>query len=57
MIQEKMYEKIQFLKRQGYSKGKITSELEIDGKTAAKYYAMSEGEFRAYRKEHMFRDK
>ena len=40
MIKEKMYEKVQLFKRQGYSISEITSELEIDPKTAAKYYAM-----------------
>ena len=57
MIKEKMYEKIQLLKRLGYSRREITSELEIDPKTTAKYYAMDEGGFRAYQREHMFRDK
>jgi DNA replication initiation complex subunit (GINS family) len=31
--------------------------LEIDPKTAAKYYEMDGREFKAYRKEHMFRDR
>jgi len=56
MIREKMYEKVQLFKRQGYSKSEITSDLEIDPKTAAKYYAMDGRKFKAYRKEHMFRD-
>jgi len=34
MIREKMYEKIQFFKRLGYSRSEITSELDIDPKTA-----------------------
>ncbi len=57
MIKEKMYEKIQLFKRLGHSRREITSKLEIDPKTTAKYYVMDEGEFRAYKKEHMFRDK
>jgi len=52
-----MYEKIHRLKRQGHSKSQITSKLGIDPKTVAKYYTMDEEEFRAYRREHMFRDK
>ncbi len=52
-----MYEKVQLFKRQGYSVSEITSVLEIDPKTAAKYCAMDSREFRRYRKEHMFRDK
>jgi len=57
MIREKMYEKVQLFKRQGYSKSEITSDMEIDPKTAAKYYAMDGREFKAYRKEHLFRDR
>ena len=57
MIRKEMYEKVQLFKRQGYSISEITSELEIDPKTAAKYYAMDGREFKTYRKEHMFRDK
>lgn len=57
MIKEKMYEKVQLFKRQGYSISEISSDLEIDPKTAAKYYAMNGRQFKAYRKEHMFRDK
>lgn len=57
MIREKMYEKVQIFKRLGYSRSEITSELEIDPKTAARYYEMDEKEFKSYRREHMFRDK
>ena len=57
MIREKMYEKVQLFKRLGYSRSEITSELEIDPKTAAKYYAMDGREFKTYRREQMFRDK
>ncbi len=57
MIKEKMYEKVQLFKRQGYSISEISSEMEIDPKTAAKYYAMDGREFRRYRKEHLFRDR
>ncbi len=57
MIREKMYEKVQLFKRQGYSISEIASVLEIDPKTAAKYYAMDGRQFKTYRKKHMFRDK
>lgn len=57
MIREKMYEKIQTFKRLGYSRSEIASELEIDPKTAARYYAMDERDFRSYRREQIFRDK
>jgi len=57
MIKEKMYEKVQLFKRQGYSISEISSDMEIDPKTAAKYYVMDGRQFKAYRKKHMFRDK
>jgi len=57
MIRKKMYKKIQSFKRQGYSRNEIAAELGIDPKTTAKYFQMNQGEFQAYRKEHMFRDK
>jgi len=57
MIRKEMYEKVQLFKRQGYSISEISSDLEIDPKTTAKYYVMDGREFKAYRKEHMFRDK
>jgi len=57
MIREKMHEKVQLFKRLGYSRSEITSDLQIDPKTAAKYYAMDEREFKAYQREHMFRDR
>jgi len=57
MIRKKMYKKIQRFRRQGYSRNEISAELGIDPKTTAKYFQMEEEEFRAYRKDHMFRDK
>jgi len=41
MIKEKMYEKVQLFKRQGYSISEIASDMEIDPKTAAKSYALA----------------
>jgi len=57
MIRERMYKQIQNFKRQGYSQKEVAEVLGIDLKTAAKYYRMDEGQFRSYRREHMFRDK
>jgi len=57
MKKRKMYKQIQTFKRQGYSRNKIAMELEINPRTAAKYYKMDEDDFRAYRREHLFRDR
>jgi len=57
MIREKIYGKVRLFKRLGYSKSEISSELQIDPKTIAKYYAMDRKEFKAYQREHMFRDR
>jgi transposase len=57
MINKAMYRKVQALKRQGASKASIVKALEVDPKTVAKYFAMEEEEYRAYRREHLFRDK
>ena len=57
MIKERMYKQIKNFKRQGYSQKEVAEALGIDLKTAVKYYRMDEEEFRAYRREHMFRDK
>jgi len=46
MIREKMYEKVQLFKRLGYSRSKISSDLEIGPKTVTKYYVMDEGSSR-----------
>ena len=52
-----MYQKIQTLKRQGYSKSEITRTLQIDPKTTARYYSMNEEEFQVYLESQMFREK
>ena len=57
MKKRKMYKQIQTFKRQGYSRNEIASGLEINPRTAARYYRMDEAEFRSYRQQHMFRDK
>ena len=57
MKTRKMYKQIQTLKRQGYSRNKIAIELEINPRTATKYYKMDEDDFRVYRADHLFRDR
>jgi len=57
MKKKKMYQKIQTLKRQGYSKSEITRTLQIDPKTTARYYSMNEEEFQVYLGSQMFREK
>ena len=57
MKKRKMYKQIQTFKRQGYSCNKIAMELEINPRTASKYYKMDEDDFMAYRAEHLFRDR
>jgi hypothetical protein len=57
MIKKKMYQKIQKFKRQGYSSKRVAHKLGINPRTAAKYFKMDEEEFRAYRREHLFRDR
>jgi len=52
-----MYKQIQTFKRQGYTSNKIATELEINPRTAAKYYKMDEEDFRVYRTDHLFRDR
>lgn len=57
MIRTKMYRQIQEFKRQGYTKGEIGEEMGLDPKTVAKYYGMDDAEYKAYRQQHMFRNK
>ena len=57
MKTRKMYKQIQTFKRQGYSCNKIAMELEINPRTATKYYKMDEDDFREYRTGHLFRDR
>ena len=57
MVRKNMYQEIQKLKKKGYLKSEISRKLKIDPETAAKYYGMSEEEYRAYALEHMYRDK
>ena len=57
MVDKKMYRQIQNYKRKGLTKKEIASELKRDPKTVAKYYSMGEEKFKAYKQEHMFRDR
>jgi len=57
MISKAMFRQVQAFRRQGYSKASIVKALELDPKTVAKYFSMEEEGFRAYRREHLFRDK
>jgi hypothetical protein len=57
MVKTKMYKQIQTLKRKGYSKTKISSELNLNSRTTVKYFHMAEKDFRIYRQQHMYRDK
>jgi hypothetical protein len=57
MINKTMFKEVQACRRQGYSQGSIVKALELDPRTVAKYFAMEEGDYRAYRQDHLFRDK
>jgi transposase len=57
MVKKNMYQEIQKLKKKGCLKSEISRKLAIDPETAAKYYHMSEEDYRAYALEHMYRDK
>ena len=57
MVKTKMYKQIQTLKRRGYSKAKISSELNLNSRTTVKYFHMEEKDYRLYHQHHMYRDK
>jgi len=57
VINKAMFKEVQAFRRQGYSKGAIVTALEFDPRTVAKYFAMEEEDYRAYRQDHLFRDK
>lgn len=57
MIDKAMYREIQAFRRQGWTRAAIVKALELDPKTVAKYFGMEEESWRAYRREHLFRDK
>jgi len=57
MIKKAMFKQVQEFRRQGYSKGAIGRTLKINPRTVAKYFAMEEENYRAYRQGHLFRGK
>ena len=57
MINKAMFKQVQAFRRQGFSQGAIGRALEIDPRTVSKYFAMGEEDYRAYRQDHLFRDK
>ena len=57
MINKAMFKQVQAFKWQGFSQGAIVKALELDPRTVAKYFAMEEEGFRAYRQDQLFRDK
>ena len=48
MMSKNMYQEIMKLKKKGYLKSEISRKLNIDPETVAKYYSMSEAEYRGY---------
>jgi len=57
MINKAMFRQVQAFRRQGYSKASIVKALDLDPKTVAKYFAMEEEAWRAYRQDQLYRDK
>jgi len=57
MINKAMFRQVQAFRRQGYSKASIVKALDLDPKTVAKYFAMEEEGYRAYRQDQLYRDK
>ena len=57
MVKKTMYKKIKQLKHKGYSKSKVSSELQIDRKTVIKYWNMSEKQYQDYLARMLFRSK
>ena len=45
MVNKRMFQDIQKLKRQGVTKSKISRDLKLDIKTVSKYYTMNAEEF------------
>jgi hypothetical protein len=57
MINKALFRQVQAFRRKGYSKASIVKALEFDPKTVAKYFAMEEEGYRAYRQDQLYRDK
>jgi hypothetical protein len=57
MVTRNMYRKIQESKKKGLLRSEISRELRLDPGTVAKYYDMSEQEYRGYERAHLYRGK
>jgi hypothetical protein len=57
MVNKKMFERIQKLKRVGKNKKQIAQELGIDPATVKKYYSMSDVQYQSYRQKLLERTK
>ena len=57
MVERKMYQRIQDLKRQGYGKIAISRELKVDPATVRKYFHMRPKEYQQYQREVLQREK
>ena len=57
MVKKRMYQKIQDLKKRGYSKSWMSRELQLDRGTVSKYFDMTETEYRAYQNSTQYRSK
>lgn len=57
MVDRKMYQRIQSLKKQGYGKLAIGRKLKIDPATIRKYYSMNAEDYRKYQGETLNREK
>jgi len=57
MVDRKMYQRIQRLKKQGYGKLAIGRKLKIDPATIRKYYSMDAEDYRKYQGETLNREK
>ena len=57
MVNKRMFQNIQKLKKQGVTKSKISRDLKLDMKTVAKYYSMSAEEYLELKNDSMYRAK
>ncbi len=57
MVERKMYQRIQQLKKKGYGKLAISRKLKLDPGTVRKYYSMTPEEYRTYQRETLSREK
>ena len=57
MVNKRMFQNIQKLKKQGITKIKFSRDLKLDMKTVAKYYSMSAEEYLELKNDSMYRAK